>query len=72
MFFEDWADRIGNNDVKYSTIDNSTHRNHIIKIDFVNEEDATIMRLKGIPDEFQKYLKFADCPMPETYTDCIV
>lgn len=64
MFFEDWADRIGNNEVKYTIVagdgGGKSSWNDIIRVDFANEEDATIMRLKGIPDEFQKYLKFAD------------
>jgi len=64
MFFEDWADRIGNNQVKYSIVAGDgggrTSWNDIIRVDFVNEEDATMMRLRGVPEEFQKYLKFAD------------
>ena len=61
MFFEDWADRIGNNEIKYAIVagdgGGKTTWNDIIRVDFINDEDATIMRLKGIPDEFQKYLK---------------
>lgn len=64
MFFEDWTDRIGKNKIEYSIVAGDgggiTSWNDIIRIDFVDNEDATIMRLKGIPEEFQKYLKFAD------------
>lgn len=64
MFFEDWADRIGRNEIRYSIVAGDgggmTAWNDIIRVDFENEEDATIMKLKGIPPEFQKYLKFAD------------
>jgi len=61
MFFEDWADSICNNEVMYSIIGGdgggTTAWNEIIRVDFVNEEDATVMKLKGIPEEFQKYLE---------------
>lgn len=64
MFFEDWADRIGNNQIRYSIVGISPEgdflSNDIIRVDFTNEEDATMMRLKGIPEEFQKYLQFTD------------
>lgn len=59
MFFKDWADSICNNEVTYSFLpgsycDNTTTR--MIRVDFVNEEDAVAMKLKGVPDEFKKYL----------------
>lgn len=64
MFFEDWADRIGENKIEYSVVAGDgggiTFWNDIIRVDFADSEDATVMRLKGIPEEFQKYLKFAD------------
>jgi len=58
MFFEDWADSICNNQVSYSYqygsfCDNSPET---IRVDFVNKEDALAMKLKGVPDEFKKYL----------------
>lgn len=76
MFFEDWADRIGANKIKYSIVagaglDGMTTWSDIIRVDFENEEDATIMRLKGIPDEFQKYLKFVDW-FTSIDDDCLV
>jgi hypothetical protein len=64
MFFENWADSICNNEVKYSVVGGDggglTSWNDIIRVDFVNEEDATLMKLKGVPEEFQKYLKLVD------------
>ena len=59
MFFKDWADRICNNEVRYSIIaaDRMSGRNtETIQVDFVNEEDAVAMKLKGVPDEFKNYL----------------
>jgi len=59
MFFKDWADRICNNEVRYSTITSdimSGRNKETIQVDFVNEEDAVAMKLKGVPDEFSKYL----------------
>jgi hypothetical protein len=67
MFFEDWTDSICNNEVAYSivAIDGTglTAWNEIIRVDFANEEDATILKLKGIPDEFSSYLEILnqDC-----------
>ena len=60
MFFEDWTDRIGNNSIKYSAHKDIDRYCDIVRVDFTNDEDATIMRLIGIPEEFQKYIKFAD------------
>lgn len=64
MFFEDWTDRIGKNEIRYSIVSGDggglSSWDDIIRVDFDNAEDATVMRLTGIPEEFQKYLKFAD------------
>ena len=65
MFFKDWADRICNNQVRYSIVNkgNVTALNgfsETIKVDFVNEEDAVAMKLRGIPREFQKYLEIVN------------
>ena len=64
MFFEDWADRICNNEVAYSTIVANRPllgpESEIIKVDFVREEDAVAMKLRGIPQEFQKYLEIVN------------
>lgn len=66
MFFKDWADTICNSEVTYSstTTDTLSYNNYIpttvydeiIRVDFEHEEDAVAMKLKGIPEEFQKYL----------------
>ena len=59
MFFEDWADQICDGEVSYSVAlgpGGRFRQNETIRVDFVNEEDAVAMKLKGIPDEFKKYL----------------
>jgi hypothetical protein len=58
MFFKDWADRICNNEVTYSFVPGSYCDNspRTIRVDFVNEEDAVAMKLRGVPDEFKNYL----------------
>jgi len=68
MFFEDWADSICNNEVRYSIVGGDggglttwSQWNEIIRVDFVNEEDATLMKLKGIPEEFQNHLELVNC-----------
>lgn len=64
MFFQNWADEICNSKVSYSCVatdgDGIVWRNEIIRVAFENEEDATIMKLKGIPDEFKNYLKIVE------------
>lgn len=59
MFFKDWADRICNNEVTYSTIIESHklygEESEIIRVDLVNEQDAVAMKLRGVPDEFKNY-----------------
>jgi hypothetical protein len=56
MFFEDWADQICEHELNYSVVDVDISDNETIRVDFMNEEDAVAMKLKGIPDEFKKYL----------------
>lgn len=64
MFFQGWADEICNNEVSYSTVAiNGGSRmwwNEIIRVEFVNEEDAVAIKLKGIPDEFKEYLEIVE------------
>ena len=52
MFFEDWADQICDREVSYTMVAGTS----TIRVDFVKEEDAIAMKLKGIPDEFKNYL----------------
>lgn len=65
ILFKDWADHICNNQISYSII-STLNNNHcgnyaeIIQIDFINEEDAVIMKLCGIPEEFRKYMEIVD------------
>ena len=64
MFFKDWADSICNNEVAYSTTATESMgygiTNEVIQVDFVNYEDALIMKLRGVPDEFKAYLELLD------------
>jgi len=64
MFFEDWADSICNNEVIYSTLVANRPlfgvETEIIKVDFVREEDAVAMKLRGIPEEFKQYLEIVN------------
>jgi len=61
LFFKDWADGICNDEVAYSTIASDGGGrlwwNETIRVDFMNDEDALVMRLKGVPEELQKYLQ---------------
>lgn len=50
MFFEDWADQICDREVSYTMVADT------IRVDFSKEEDAIAMKLKGIPEEFKKYI----------------
>jgi len=64
MFFENWADQICDGQVSYSVIETDGGGKHwhneTIRVDFKNQEDATLMKLRGIPEEFQKYLELVD------------
>lgn len=59
-FFKDWVDGVCNDEITYSIVKSkNSHRlnwEETIRVDFVNEEDALAMKLRGIPEEFQKYL----------------
>lgn len=50
IFFKAWIDDICQNKVDYIIRENS------IKVNFEESEDASILELKGIPSEFEKYL----------------
>jgi hypothetical protein len=52
LFFKSWIDNECNNEVEYKI-----ERNNIFQVDFNCAEDATALKLKGIPIEFDKYLE---------------
>lgn len=65
MFFKSWVDDICNNEVKY-TIEHSLRAvpdsmldqvEELFRVDFNSVEDATVIKLKGIPVEFQEYIE---------------
>jgi len=67
MFFEDWADKICDDRVRYSVVPSKTKLpaiHKILKLDFESAEDATAMKLLGIPEELRKYVEFVDSSYP--------
>lgn len=61
IFFKDWIDRSCDNEVKivkHYTRDPVYFDNLMyFEAQFTNIEDATAIKLKGIPNEFEKYLE---------------
>lgn len=55
LFFEVWIEDICNNDVYYNEEYDDT-----FQVEFKHPEDAVVLRLKGIPVEFQNYLEIVD------------
>lgn len=72
IFFKAWVDEICNNEVQYKVErdvnDDRPYGNYdsynrwpeTFRINFNREEDAVILKLKGIPEEFQNYLEFVN------------
>lgn len=70
IFFKAWVDEICNNEVQYRVIrdvndnrpmddrDSARRWPETFRVDFNRKEDATVLKLKGIPEEFQNYLEF--------------
>ncbi len=63
IFFKAWVDSTCNNEVQYSIeydVSQSPDHRHgeIFRVDFNRHEDATALKLIGIPDEFQEYIEF--------------
>lgn len=60
-FFKDWIDRACENEVKvskHSYPDPTRFETlHYFQAQFYNVEDVTALKLRGIPEEFQKYLE---------------
>jgi hypothetical protein len=72
LFFKDWVDTVCNNEVDYKIervpgtarvfgrgLVNAPNlpSYETFKVEFQRQEDATAMRLKGVPEEFQHYLE---------------
>jgi hypothetical protein len=61
FFFQDWIDGLGDNEFSIERIGFSYYNRRmseeIYRVDFSDPNDVLILKLKGIPDEFQKYLK---------------
>ena len=61
LFFQDWVDGICNEEVSYGdSLMTAGPLQGIISINFKNSEDATVVKLRGIPGEFQNYLTIVD------------
>ena len=60
MFFKDWVDAICNSEVRYYTVGQNRQvprkEYDTIRLDFDNPEDAVIVKLRGVPEEFKNYL----------------
>jgi len=57
IFFRSWIDEICMNEVSYNIQTPVADSDHF-SIDFERIEDATAVKLRGIPDEFSEYIKF--------------
>jgi hypothetical protein len=65
LFFKAWVDDSCNNEVQYKVerdiekdwMPGMVHYHETFRVDFERQEDAVALKLKGIPDEFQKYLE---------------
>lgn len=55
MFFKSWIDDICDNEVQYTVEHNVLDT---LRVDFDKREDAVLVKLRGIPTEFDKYLEF--------------
>lgn len=56
IFFKNWVDTTCNNQVQYK-IEKVLNLDEVFRVDFEKQEDATVIRLTGIPKEFQDYLE---------------
>ena len=68
LFFRDWVDSNCNNQVQYKVERDvvkdwepgMVNYKETFRVDFENLEDITALKLKGIPNEFQKYLEIVN------------
>lgn len=60
IFFKDWVDDICNNEVRFVDIAvniMTSDNQKLVRVDFVHEEDATLLKLSGIPSGLDKYIE---------------
>lgn len=63
IFFKSWVDGICNNEVDYtltriaSPLKNLHLWEEVYRVDFERTEDAVMLKLKGIPLEYQNYVE---------------
>ncbi len=60
LFFRSWIDASCNNEVSYDLQGHEPYNlawQEIYRIDFEHAEDATALRLKGVPEEFSNYIE---------------
>lgn len=68
LFFKDWVDDTCNNQVHYRVerdVDKDWEPGMVryretFRVDFEKQEDALALRLRGVPQEFQKYLEIVN------------
>lgn len=59
LFIKDWIDGTCDQEVQYNMFQDPQPPGlaRIFRVDFFNQEDATALRLKGIPSEFRDYIE---------------
>jgi hypothetical protein len=65
IFFKAWVDESCNNEVEYKLernyrkdwVPGMVYYNETFRVDFMRQEDALALKLRGVPSEFQKYLE---------------
>lgn len=61
LFFQNWIDSICDKRVEFNIVGHSKDKvgpdREIFSIQFQEQEDVVILKLKGIPEEFQEYIE---------------
>ena len=65
IFFKSWIDDAYDNQVRYKVDKEFTKEwepgmvrfKETFRVEFENQEDAPVMRLRGVPEQFQTYLE---------------
>jgi len=65
IFFKDWLDNLSDNQVSYDIKKvinwHPNYKHHkIFHVMFDKQEDAVVMKLRGVPKEFQSYLEMVN------------
>ena len=60
LFFKSWIDDLCKNKVFYEFNYDHLRYRDLCKVEFEHSEDAVVLKLKGIPDEFSQYIEFVN------------